>query len=222
MRKILSTRARQRKLLDSRGFTTIELLFVVAIGLVLASVAIPGYASMSRYLRITGDARNLNGIVAQAKMRAAQDFTHARVYADLGANTYHLEYWSKGANCWKTEGDSVNRCTAGASPVQPLSTSVTFGFAGVGAGAPNPQTAIGQAPACNSGVAGGAAGATAANTACIEFNSRGVPVAASGSPTPNDALYVTDQNMVFGITIISSGLIQDWSSPATSTAWIAR
>jgi len=222
MRKILSTHARQRKLLDSRGFSTLELLIVVAIGLVLAGIAIPGYASMSRYLKITGDSRNLNGLVALAKMRAAQDFTHARVYADLGANTYHLEYWSKGANCWKTDGDSANRCTVGASPVQPLSAGVTFGFGTVGAAAPNPQTTFGQAPACKSGVAGGAAGNTAANTACIEFNSRGIPVAASGSPTPNDALYVTDQTTVFGITVISSGLIQSWSSPATSTAWIAR
>jgi Tfp pilus assembly protein FimT len=223
MRKMPSTCIRQRKLLNSRGFSTLELLFVVAIGLVLAGFAIPGYASMSRYLRISGDARVLNGVIAEAKMRAAQDFTHARVYVDLAANTYHLEYWSKGANCWKTDGDAVNRCTAaGTSPVQPLSTGVTFGFGTVGAALPNPQTVIAQAPACLNGVAGGASLGTAGNTACIEFNSRGIPVAASGSPTANDALYLTDQNSIYGITVISSGLIQDWSSPATSTAWTAR
>src|SRR5215471_16126246 len=105
-----------------KGFSMVELMIAVVIGLILAALAIPGFQAMNRYLRISGDMRNINGVVAQAKMRAAADFTRARAYADLGANTYHLEVWNKNANggagCWQTDGDVNNACTvAGTSPV---------------------------------------------------------------------------------------------------------
>jgi hypothetical protein len=186
---------------------------------------------MTRYLRISGDVRDLNGLIAQAKMRAAQDFTHARVRANLSANTFQLEVWDKtaksGVGCWKTDGDSLNQsdshCDA-SSPVQSLSQSVTFGFGTVSAASPNPQAAIGiaQAPVCSKGVAGGVTASTISNSACIEFNSRGIPISASGSPTANDALYVTDGNAVTGVTVIATGLIQTWSTSASTTAWKAN
>jgi prepilin-type N-terminal cleavage/methylation domain-containing protein len=209
-----------------RGFTFLEVLIVVAISAVMAAVAIPGYLSMTRYLRIAGDSRDINATIALAKMRAAQDFTHARVHADLVSNTYALEVWDKtgngGAGCWKTEGDSINPCTATASPTVRLSQGVSFGFGSASAGNPNPQSTIAQAPACTDGVAGGAVGSTYSNTACIEFNSRGIPLAQSGSPATNDALYITDLNTVYGVTVIGTGLIQIWSTSASETAWQHR
>jgi len=39
-----------------------------------------------------------------ARMRAAADFSHARVYVDLNSNTFHLEVWNKASGCWKTDG----------------------------------------------------------------------------------------------------------------------
>lgn len=211
----------------SRGFTMIELLLVVAVSAVIAAVAIPSYTSIQRYLRINEDGRSLNALVALAKMRAAQDYTHARVRANLAASTYQLEVWSKSLNsgngCWKTDNDTYNRCTNDTtSPVVALSTGVQFGFGTVGAGAPNPQTIFGQAPACTTGVAGPNPGGTKASTACIEFNSRGLPVDSTNLPTANDALYITDSDSVYGITVIISGLIQDWKSTASATAWQAR
>jgi type II secretory pathway pseudopilin PulG len=215
---------------EARGFSTIELLVVVLISLIAAGMAIPGYTSMTRYLRIAGDARDLNSMAAQAKMRAAQDFTHARLYADLGANTFHLDVWDKAANggvgCWKTDGDSnPNRCFApdGGGPVQRLSEGVVFGFGAAGANLPNPQTVIAQAPACLVGVAGGAAAGTNANSACIEFNSRGVPVGAGNSPilTPS-GLYVTDLSDVYGVTVIATGLMQQWTTSVSTTDWHSR
>jgi len=218
--------AGQAKICHPRGFSVVELLIVMLLLLAVASMAIPGYTSMTRYLRITGDIRDLNGLTAQAKMRGAEDFTHARVRANLSLNTFQLEVWDKtansGAGCWKTDGDSVNQCTTASSPVQPLSEGVEFGFGSVSAGAPNPQAVIAQAPACSTGVAGGAVGSSVANTACIEFNSRGIPVASSGSPTANGAFYVTDSNAVYGVTVITSGLIQIWTTNASTTAWQAR
>ena len=193
--------------------------------MVLTAVAVASYAAMARNLRISGDVRDLNAFTAQAKMRAAQYFTHARVRVDLVANSYQVEFWDKtGAGCWRqdTYGGTPPCATAGDALEHPLSQGVTFGFAAVGAGGPNPQAVIAQAPACTLGVAGAAPGAAFPNSACVEFNSRGLPVAANGSPTALDALYITDNRNVYGVTVIISGLIQVWTSSASQTAWQAR
>ena len=216
---------RRKKVLE-RGFSLFELLIVVAITLVVAGFAIPGYLGMMRNLRIAGDIRDINATIALAKMRAAQDFTHARVNAHLTLNTYALEVWDKagnaGAGCWRTEGDAAHACSASDSPTIPLSQGVNFGFGSATAGGLNPQSTIAQASPCTDSVAGGAAGNTLGNSSCIEFNSRGVPVASNGSPTANDALYITDTNTVYGVTVIVSGLIQVWGTGASVTSWQAR
>jgi Tfp pilus assembly protein FimT len=210
---------------DARGFTILEVVVVMAIAIITAAMAIPGYTSINRYLRIAGDARDINGAVALAKMRAAQDFTHARVYVDLAANTFHVERWDRTAGCWKTDLDSVIRCTDyAASPVQRLSLGVTFGVGTAGAPPTNTQSAIGQAPACGTGAAvSGTAYSATGNTACIEFNSRGTQVNPSTLTADNtNALYITDGNSVFGVTVNAGGLLQDWTLPHSSTAWSLR
>lgn len=213
------------------GFTLIESMVALTVILIMAAVAFPSYQAISRNLRIAGDARNLNGLVAQAKMSAAAGFTHARAYADLGANTFHLENWNKagngGAGCWQTDGDTANPCTvAGRSPVQRLSQGVTFGFGAAGAGNPNPQGAIAQAPLCDDGNGG-----TIANTACIVFNSRGIPIYQDpNNPTTYktlagagaNAFYVTDANTVWGVTTTATSSLQMWASAASHTSWQPR
>lgn len=208
---------------DQEGFSVIELMIAVAIGLVLAALAIPGYQAMNRYLRLSGDMRGITGVVAQAKMRAAADFTHARAYADLGANTFHLEVWNKngngGAGCWQADGDK-NQCTVtGTSPALPLSQGVTFGTSGVGAGGANPATTITQAAACDNGTGG-----QIASTACIVFNSRGIPINAAGAPLTGvqAAFYVTDTKSVWGVTVRGTGAIQVWATDVQKQNWTHR
>jgi len=218
------TRNSASKMRAQRGFSIIELLIVVVIALVLGAMAIPGYQAMTRYLRLSGDMRNINGAVAQAKMRAAADFTHARAYADLSANTFHLEIWNKagngGAGCWQTDGDVNNPCTVAGSPVQNLSVGVTYGTSGAATGAPNPQTAIAQAAKCDNG-----AGGLIENTACIVFNSRGMPInGLTGTPLTGaqDAFYVTDTRNVWGVTVRATGAIQVWATNVSQTSWERR
>jgi hypothetical protein len=47
-------------------------------------------------------------------------------------------------------------------------------------------------------------------------------VASAGSPTANDALYITDAKTVYGTTVIVSGMMQQWSATASSAAWQPR
>ena len=66
-----------------RGFSTLEMTIVMLMSLIVAAIAVPSYLRVASYLRSVGDLRSLNGVTAQAKMRAAADFTHARIYVDL-------------------------------------------------------------------------------------------------------------------------------------------
>src|SRR6266705_5563170 len=127
----------------SSGFSMLELLIVMLVSLVIAALSIPGFDQVRRTLRISGDARDLNAAINQAKLMAAADFTRARVYIDLGfsnVNTFHVDVWNKANNCWQVVGDVNNPClTPGVSPVQYLSPGVSFGTGGVGAPPPNTQ-----------------------------------------------------------------------------------
>src|SRR5438046_59909 len=117
----------------SRGFSTLEVLMVMFVSLVIAALAIPGFDQVRRTLRISGDARDLNAAINQAKLMAAADFTRARVYIDLGfsnVNTFHVDVWNKANNCWQVVGDVNNPCLSGVSPVQYLSPGVSFGTGG--------------------------------------------------------------------------------------------
>jgi len=199
------------------GFTLMELMVVLTISAVLMAIAIPNVQRITQVLRISGDLRDLNGTVSQAKMNAAADFTHARARANLAANTFQAEIWNKagnaGAGCWQTLGDGVNPCTGAASPVQQLSAGVTFGFDKLGTPPANTQAALGQAAACNNGPAGivGAPAGVIAGTACIEFNSRGIPIDAAGNPTAQGAFYINNGTMVYGLTVAATGNALNWS-----------
>jgi len=51
------------------------------------------------------------------------------------------------------------------------------------------------------------------NTACLVFNSRGIPVDNNGVPTNLDAVYISDGTAVKAVTVSSTGLIGVWSTP---------
>ena len=209
----------------------IELMVVFVISIVIAGIAVPTFVRIQQDLQARGDSRSLEGLIAEAKPRAAANFTHARVYADLTGKTYRLEVWNKsgnsGAGCWQTDGDTVNSCTASSSPAIPLSSKVSFGYGNIGSAPTNTQTTIGQAPLCYTGYAGQSTNTTSvSNTACIEFNSRGVPSdpapggvagTSGGVPDTTGALYVTDGSSVYGVTVIASGSTQTWFSANKAT-----
>lgn len=222
-----TNRMRDRSHSDhSKGFSILEVLMVMCVSLVIAALAIPGFNQVRRTLRISGDARDLNGAINQAKMQAAAGFTRSRVYVDLGlnaVNTFHVDVWNKAGNggtgCWQVVGDVNNPCMVpGVSPVQYLSPGVSFGTAGIGAPPPNAQpNGIGQAPRCYN--LNGNRFGQMPTTACVTFNSRGIPIAPlSGAPTPDDAVYITDNTQVYAVTVGPTGLSQVWATSANGNA----
>jgi prepilin-type N-terminal cleavage/methylation domain-containing protein len=207
---------------SERGYTLIEMMLVVGLIGVISAFVIPITNTSINGSRLRGDAAIIRNLVGLAKMRASARFTRARVYADLGnplANppvqgTVVLQVWDKTANgnlgAWVNDG-GINQ----------LSTGVTFGFGGVTTPPPNTQVNILQSPPCTDGI--DAAANLVANTACVTFNSRGLPVDRDGNLYPRHALYVTGDDAVFATTITTTPLIRFWSSPHVANAvWTPR
>jgi prepilin-type N-terminal cleavage/methylation domain-containing protein len=202
---------------SERGYTLIEMMMAVGIIGVIAAVVLPITDTSLKGSRLRGDASIIRNLIGVAKMRASAKFTRARVYADLGnplavppvPGWFVLQVWDKNANAWVNDG-GINR----------LSNGVSFGFADLNAPPPNTQVNIVQSPLCTSGLS---AANPIANTACVTFNSRGLPIDAAGNLYPRHALYVTGDDAVFGTTITTTPLIRFWSSPhLANPAWTER
>ena len=187
----------------------IETVIVVGIIGVLCAIAAPMFGNAIAGFRVSGDARAVSNSTAVAKMRAASDFSRVRLYVDLTARTHRLEIFDKTSAicCWVTHGG-----------ITALSTGVSFGYGAVATPPPNTQGTIGQAPVCRSNT-----DADIPNTACIMFNSRGVPIGngPAFAPIGTDAVYVSDATTVYGVTIAATGLLRMWRTPRASTpSWV--
>ena len=184
-----------------------EIIVVVGIIGIISAIAIPMFGNAITGFRVSGDARSVSNAAAVAKMRAASDFSRVRLYVDLDAKTHKIQSWSKvsAVCCWVTEGGTTA-----------LSTGVSFGFNPVTAAPPNTQTSIGQASQCTADD-----GTPIANTACIMFNSRGVPVNSTFAPTGSYALYITDGAVVYGVTVAATGMLRLWRTlPIATPEWV--
>jgi prepilin-type N-terminal cleavage/methylation domain-containing protein len=188
------------------GFSLVEVLMVVAILGVVAAIAVPMSGNAIRYAKISGDARSLSNDIAVTKMRAAARFAQARLFVDVAARTYYVQTCAVPSTLpcpsWTTEGGSVS-----------LSSSVSFGYSPAGVPPPNTQTTIGQAAPCRTTSPPG----DVANTACIIFNSRGIPVDTIGNPVGSYALYITDATAIYGVTIAATGFTRVWRTNYSAT-----
>ena len=187
----------------------LEMLFVVAITGVIAAIAVPMMANTMGFLHLDGDARDLRNTVSLARMQAAANFVQARVFVDTSVNGYHIEL-QNGAGWAATQ--------AGITYLSTSSESYSFGV--VSASPPNTQGPILQAPACLNNANPPTA---IANTRCIVFNSRGIPIDNTGAPVGTYALYLTDGSAVYGVTVSATSSIKLWrTQPTANPAWVQQ
>jgi hypothetical protein len=152
---------------------------------------------------LSGDARNLTNATAFTKMRAAAKFTQSRLYLDLSGGAFYVQTYDKPSSSWVNEGGATQ-----------LSSTVSYSYGPVSTPPPNTQGTIAQSPQC---MTTGATPTAVANTACLIFNSRGIPVDSTGSPIGIDAVYVTDGSTVYGVTVSATGFVRLWRTNSTST-----
>ena len=196
------------RFLDRRGFSLVEMLFVVALTGVVAAIAIPMMGNSLGFFRLSGDARSMSNTVALAKMRAAAVFGKVRVYVDRPGRSFHLETWNSATGQWAADGGTTY-----------LSQGVTFSFGVVNAAPPNTQGTISEAATCKDNM-----GADIANTSCVIFNSRGIPIDATAAGNPVvDAVYVTDGTAVYSVAVSATGMVRTWKTPPTATpTWVLQ
>ena len=179
---------------NPRGFSVLELSVVTVVTLVVLGTAIPTIGSVVRSYRATGDAKSISSQLAQTRMRAAAGSTRARLRFGLAAKTFHLEVFDKTTGQFQAEGGILR-----------LSGNNAYGFGDITAPA-GTQATIEQAAACTD-----AYGNPIAQTACILFNSRSIPVDSSGAVTSNAAIYLTDgSGGYFSVTVSPSGRLNLW------------
>jgi hypothetical protein len=154
------------------------------------------------FYRLSGDARSISNAIALSKMRAASIFGKVRVYVDRPNRAFRIETWDSTANNWVADSGYTY-----------LSQGVNFNFAPVTTAPPNTQGTIGEAALCKN-----AAFVDIANTSCIIFNSRGIPIDGTAAPSPLvDGVYVTDGTAVYAITVSATGMVRTWKTPPTAT-----
>jgi Tfp pilus assembly protein FimT len=179
------------------------MLVVTAVTATVAGMAMPMITNMITNFQINGDARALTNSMYLAKMQAAANFSRTRLYVNLSARTFHTEI-KTGTSAWTTLGQPIY-----------LSSNNSFSSGSIGNPPPNTQGAIGQAAQCldNSDPP-----EVVANTACVIFNSRGVPIDTANAPTGEYAVYLTDGASVMATTVSATGNIRLWRAQSISTA----
>ena len=190
------------------GFSLLDMVAVMAVVGTLAAMALPLTLGSVRAHRLGSDAAALKHAVGLAKMRASAQFSRARVRVDIPANTFRVQVWDKAAGVWADDG-GPNVMNAG----------VTFGTGGLAAPPPNTQAVIGMSPACTPGLT---AADPIAGTACVIFNSRGLPVDSDGDLFGGHALYLTSDTGVAGVTVTTTPLVRAWTSRPQVAAWVEQ
>jgi type IV fimbrial biogenesis protein FimU len=80
------TRNRRR----DRGFTLIELVMVVAVGMILAALAVPSVRSSIQYFRVRAAVSSVTGAIQSTRYRAVFDGCSYNITLDKTANTYQI------------------------------------------------------------------------------------------------------------------------------------
>lgn len=188
------------------GYSLIEVMVAMTVLAVLGSFAVPMVESTTNGIKLRDRAEAVSNLVGLAKMRATSQFSKSRVYVDLISDSYVMQLWDRDAGTWVDDEAAVT-----------LPSGIEFGFAQVDEPPPNTQDTIGFAAACTNDL-----DQPIDKTACINFNSRGIPIDAAGSPVGGNAFYLTDGTGVRAITVTATPLIHNWWSSAAAPGWIRQ
>jgi Tfp pilus assembly protein FimT len=107
-----------------RGFTMIEMVFVILILMIMAAMAFPLVNNVTSYLRLRGAVSNVTGAIQSTRYQAIFQGCPFEVVFDNAAGTYQVKSQMVGATCPGVSFTSFCSGGAAACPV-PLSGSGT-------------------------------------------------------------------------------------------------
>jgi prepilin-type N-terminal cleavage/methylation domain-containing protein len=188
------------------GFTLAEMVIVVAIVFILASIAVPNMMNYVHAARLRGAGSDLSGVLQLARIRAVQDDRYYATYIIAGPpREAYVDLTSNGGT-GVVVGDPLIEIPSEVTPV-------------AAANAPNTTNLQGQFLPAGSGLTvkdGGTAGTP------VIFSTRGLPCttqAATGGTVCDSALLATafwvffqdtSSGMWEAVTVSPSGRIQKW------------
>jgi len=113
---------------DSKGFTLIELITVIAIMAITSAIAIPSIMSVLPAWRVNGAARGIEGDMHLARINAISKNTKCRVrFGQPAANQYSLQIDGNRDGDYDDADDVIIRTTS-------LPAGIEFGATGVASG----------------------------------------------------------------------------------------
>ena len=195
-----------RRAQSDLGYSLIEVMATMAILGVLGAFTVPMVSSTASGVKLRDHANAIADLVGLAKLRATSDFSRSRLYADLAGGSYAIQTWDAGTGDWVNEQ----------APVR-LPSGIRFGWGAIDEPPPNTQQELAFGAACVDKDE-----AAIAQTACIMFNSRGIPINKDNAPQGGNAFYLTDGTGVRGITVTATPLIRRWWSSANAAGWVRQ
>ena len=96
-----------------RGFSLIEMLFVVLIVLIMAAMAIPLVSNVVSNFRLRGAVSSVTGAIQSTRYQAIFQGCPYQLVFDNAANTYQVQTQQVGATC--PGGAFASFCTSGAA-----------------------------------------------------------------------------------------------------------
>ena len=195
-----------KRLRSNGGYSLVEIMVAMAVLGILGAFAVPMVDSATSGIKLRDQANAIADLIGLAKLRATSEFSRARLYVDLADESYVIQVWDADADAWVSEQAKVD-----------LPFGISFGWGDLDQAPPNTQEddVPKFAAACvdKDGVA-------IDKTACIMFNSRGIPIDKDNSPLGGNAFYLTDGTGVRAVTVTATPLIRRWWSSAAKPNWI--
>lgn len=165
-----------------RGFSLIELVVLLALVAIVLGFSIPMLSSSMRSWQLSADARNIATTLSYARLSATSQMTHYQLSLNLSGNEWSLKKYNKSTSVYDLQG-STNALSSGLA-----NSGIAF------------KASSSSAPS----------GFSTTSSTSITFNSRGIPIDATGKPTANNVIYLSDASDDFAMTVSLSGKVQLW------------
>lgn len=173
----------------------VELLIVLAIMGVIAAIAVPQALNFAKAYRLHAVASSIASQLNVTRFRATSQYSPYRMNFNTSGSSFTM--------------DRLN--SSYSSPVTEF-------------GAQTLPTGISFLTTCPVSAKPGTISSTFSGiSSSIFFNTRGLPVDSTGTPSNNNVIYIKNQDDLYdAVTVTLGGQIQSWNySPGTSS-WLAR